>query len=62
MVGHELPIAEPIVELRAFRDFNLTVGCVYSFIMEVDIDTVRYLVLEHLATLKGLNSLPTGEY
>lgn len=58
----ELSIAEPIVELRAFRDFNFAVGCIYSFIMGVGIYTVLYLMPVHLATIKGLNSLQIGQY
>jgi len=62
MLVRELSIKEPIVELRAFRDFNFAVGSIYSFIMGVGIYTVLYLMPVHLATVKGLNSLQIGEY
>ena len=62
MVVRELSIAEPIVELRAFRDLNFAVGSVYSFIMGVGVYTMLYLMPVHLAAVKGLNSLQIGEY
>jgi MFS transporter, DHA2 family, multidrug resistance protein len=62
LVVRELSITEPIVELRAFRDFNFAVGSLYSFIMGVGIYTVLYLLPVHLASVKGLNSLQIGEY
>ena len=62
MLVRELSIKEPIVELRAFRDFNFAIGSIYSFIMGVGIYTVLYLMPVHLATVKGLNSLQIGEY
>lgn len=62
MLVRELSTKEPIVDLRAFRDFNFAVGCIYSFIMGVGIYTVLYLMPVHLAAVKGLNSLQIGEY
>ena len=62
LVIRELSTDEPIVELRAFRDFNFAVGSIYSFIMGVGIYTVLYLLPVHLATIKGLNSLQIGQY
>lgn len=62
MLVRELSIKDPIVELRAFRDFNFAIGSIYSFIMGVGIYTVLYLMPVHLATVKGLNSLQIGEY
>ena len=62
LVIRELSTIEPIVELRAFRDFNFAVGSLYSFIMGVGIYTVLYLLPVHLATIKGLNSLQIGQY
>ncbi len=62
MVVRELSCREPIVELRAFRDLNFTVGCVYSFIMGVGIYTVLFVMPVHLAIVKGLNSLQIGQY
>jgi DHA2 family multidrug resistance protein len=62
MLVRELSIEEPIVELRAFRDFNFAIGSIYSFIMGVGIYTVLFLMPVHLATVKGLNSLQIGQY
>lgn len=62
MVARELSCQAPIVELRAFRDFNFTVGSLYSFIMGVGIYTVLFVMPVHLAAVKGLNSLQIGEY
>lgn len=62
MVRRELLIADPIVDLRAFRDRNFTVGCVYSFILGIGLYTVLYLLPIYLAGVKGLNSLQIGQY
>ncbi len=62
MVIRELSIAEPIVDLRAFRDRNFAVGCVYSFILGTGIYTVLYLMPMYLSGVKGLNSLQIGQY
>jgi MFS transporter, DHA2 family, multidrug resistance protein len=62
MVIRELMIPEPIVDLRAFRDRNFTVGCIYCFILGVGIYTVLYLLPIYLAGVKGLNSLQIGQY
>jgi MFS transporter, DHA2 family, multidrug resistance protein len=62
MIIRELSIAEPIVDLRAFRDRNFTVGCVYSFVLGIGLYTVLYLLPIYLAGVKGLNSLQIGQY
>lgn len=62
MVVRELTIAEPIVDLWAFRDANFTVGCLYSFVLGIGLYTVLYLLPIYLAAVKGLNSLQIGQY
>ncbi|MGD9601697.1 MAG: DHA2 family efflux MFS transporter permease subunit [Gammaproteobacteria bacterium] len=62
MVWRELTIDEPIVDLRAFRDRNFTVGCIYSFVLGIGIYTVLYVLPVYLAGVKGLNSLQIGQY
>lgn len=61
-IVRELAIAEPIVDLRAFRDRNFTVSCLYSFVLGIGIYTVLYLLPVYLAGVKGLNSLQIGQY
>ena len=62
MVIRELNIPEPIVDLRAFRDLNFTLGCIFSFVLGVGLYTVMYLLPVYLASVKGLNSLQIGQY
>ena len=62
MVVRELRIAEPIVDLRAFRDLNFALGCLFSFVLGVGLYTVMYLLPVYLAGIKGLNSLQIGMY
>lgn len=62
MLRRELTIDQPIVDLWAFRDFNFTVGCLFSFILGIGLYTVIYLMPVYLATVKGLNSLQIGQY
>ena len=62
MLHRELTIDNPIVDLRAFRDFNFAVGCLFSFILGIGLYTVIFLMPVYLATVKGLNSLQIGQY
>lgn len=62
MVYRELTIADPIVDLWAFRDGNFTVGCLFSFILGIGLYTIIYLMPVYLASVKGLNSLQIGQY
>jgi len=62
MFYRELTIAEPIVDLWAFRNRNFAVGCVFSFIIGIGMFTLLYLMPVYLAGVKGLNSLQIGEY
>jgi DHA2 family multidrug resistance protein len=62
MLYRELTIAHPIVDLRAFRDGNFAVGCMFSFVLGIGLYTVIYLMPVYLASVKGLNSLQIGQY
>ncbi|MGR9087743.1 MAG: DHA2 family efflux MFS transporter permease subunit [Gammaproteobacteria bacterium] len=62
MLFRELTIDHPIVDLRAFRDLNFAVGCMFSFILGIGLYTVIYLMPVYLASVKGLNSLQIGQY
>jgi DHA2 family multidrug resistance protein len=62
MLYRELTIAHPIVDLRAFRDGNFAVGCLFSFVLGIGLYTVIYLMPVYLASVKGLNSLQIGQY
>ena len=62
MLYRELTIANPIVDLWAFRDFNFAVGCLFSFILGIGLYTIIFLMPVYLATVKGLNSLQIGQY
>lgn len=62
MLNRELTVAHPVVDLRAFRNLNFAVGCVFSFILGIGMFTLLYLMPVYLASVKGLNSLQIGEY
>ena len=62
MFHRELTFESPIVDFRAFRDFNFAVGCFFSFVLGIGLYTVIYLMPVYLANVKGLSSLQIGEY
>ncbi len=62
MLWWELKVASPIIDLRAFKNFNFAVGCAYSFVLGVGMYTIIYLTPVYLASVKGLNSLQIGYY
>ncbi len=62
MLVWELRIAEPIIDLYAFRNINFSVGCLYSFVLGIGLYTIIYLTPIYLASVKGLNSLQIGYY
>ncbi|MGI9212866.1 MAG: DHA2 family efflux MFS transporter permease subunit [Methylococcaceae bacterium] len=62
MIRRELSIAHPIVDLRAFRNRNFTVGCVFSFLIGTGLYTLIFLTPVYLSSVKHLNSLQIGEY
>jgi DHA2 family multidrug resistance protein len=62
MLWWELKIPYPIIDLRAFKNRNFAVGCLYSFVLGVGLYTIIYLTPIFLASVKGLNSLQIGYY
>nr|WP_235044605.1 DHA2 family efflux MFS transporter permease subunit [Methylohalobius crimeensis] len=62
MLWRELTTEHPIVDLRAFRNRNFAVGCMFSFILGIGLFTLLYLMPVYLASVKGLNSLQIGQY
>ncbi len=55
-----LTYAQPIVELRAFRDRNFAIGSLYSFIIGIGLYGAVYITPLFLARVRGLNSLQIG--
>lgn len=51
----------PIVELRAFKDRNFALGCLFSFVLGLGLYGSVYLVPIYLARVRGFNSLQIGE-
>ncbi len=62
LLYRELTFSAPVVDLRAFRDWNFSVGCLFSFILGIGLYTIIYLMPVYLANVKGLNSLQIGQY
>jgi DHA2 family multidrug resistance protein len=62
MLIWELKNPHPIIDLRAFRNVNFAVGCLYSFVLGIGLFTIIYLVPIYLGSVKGLNSLQIGYY
>src|SRR3546814_587417 len=56
-----LTYRNPIVDLKAFRNFNFATGCVFSFCIGVGLYGLVYLLPLYLAQVRGLNSLQIGE-
>jgi DHA2 family multidrug resistance protein len=53
--------AEPIVDLRAFRDRNFAVGSLLSFVMGIGLYGLTLLYPLYLAQIRGYNPLMIGE-
>jgi DHA2 family multidrug resistance protein len=51
----------PIVDLRAYKDRNFSVGSLYSFIIGVGLYGSVYLIPLFLARIRGYNSLQIGQ-
>jgi len=62
MFYRELTAEHPVVDLRAFRNRNFAVGCLFSFILGIGLYSIIYLMPIYLATVKGLNSQQIGQY
>ena len=50
----------PVVDLRAFKNRNFSLGCLYSFVLGVGLYGSIFLVPMFLARVRGLNSLQIG--
>ena len=53
--------AQPIVELRAYRDRNFAIGSLFAFILGVGLYGSVYLVPLFLGRVRGFDSLQIGE-
>lgn len=53
--------AEPIVDLRAFRNRNFAIGCLFSFILGTGLYGSVYLIPLFLGRVRGYNSMQIGE-
>jgi DHA2 family multidrug resistance protein len=62
MFWWELTHSHPIVDFRAFKNRNFTIGCIYSFVLGIGLFTLSYLLPVYLGAIKGLNSLQIGYY
>ncbi|MBP7066452.1 DHA2 family efflux MFS transporter permease subunit [Ferrovibrio sp.] len=53
--------ANPVVDLKAFRNRNFATGCLFSLTIGVGLYGLVYLLPLYLARVRGLNSLQIGE-
>ena len=53
-------VAEPIVDLRAFKDRNFSLGCSFQFTCGIGLYGLTYLLPIYLAQVRGYNSLMIG--
>ncbi len=53
--------AFPVVDLRAFKDTNFTVGSIFSFIMGIGLYGLTYLYPLYLGRIRGYDALMIGE-
>ena len=59
-VWRELTAEHPVVDLKAFRDSNFAVGCLYSFIIGIGLYGSVYIVPLYLGRVRGYSSLEIG--
>ncbi len=52
---------DPLVELRAFRDFNFASGCLFSLILGTGLYGAVYVIPLFLGRVRGYNSLQIGQ-
>ena len=57
----EFTASDPVVDLRAFRNLNFSLGCGYSFILGVGLFGSIYLMPLFLGQVRDLNSLQIGQ-
>ncbi|WP_233842576.1 DHA2 family efflux MFS transporter permease subunit [Dyella sp. 2HG41-7] len=60
-VIRSLTYDQPLVDLRALRDLNFALGCLFSFITGVGIFTTIYLTPIFLGRVEGYSALQIGE-
>ncbi len=56
----ELTAAHPVVDIRAFRDRNFSVGCLYSFIIGIGLYGSVYVIPLFLGRVRGYSALEIG--
>ncbi len=56
----ELTYPDPVVNLRAFRDRNFTIGCLYSFVIGVGLFGSTFVMPLFLSSVLSYNSLQIG--
>ena len=59
-IWRELQCEHPVVVLRAFRDRNFTIGCVFSFVIGVGLFGSTFVMPLFLSSVRGFNSLQIG--
>ncbi|MBI5163776.1 MAG: DHA2 family efflux MFS transporter permease subunit [Magnetospirillum sp.] len=57
---HELTAAHPVVDLKAFRDRNFAVGCLYSFIIGIGLYGSVYVIPLFFGRVRGWSALEIG--
>jgi DHA2 family multidrug resistance protein len=60
-IWRSLTYAQPIVDLRALKDRNFALGCLFSFVSGVAIFATIYLTPLFLARVRGYSALQIGE-
>ncbi len=56
-----LRVREPLVDLRAFRDWNFAAGCLFSFVMGTGLYGAVFVVPLFLGRVRGYDSMQIGE-
>ena len=56
-----LTFSQPIVDLRALKDRNFSLGCFFSFVTGIGIFATIYLTPLFLARVRGFSALEIGE-
>src|SRR5262249_295406 len=59
-VWRSLTFSQPIVDLRALKDRNFSLGCFFSFVTGVGIFATIYLTPLFLARVRGFSALGIG--
>ncbi|MRU27445.1 EmrB/QacA family drug resistance transporter, partial [Xylella fastidiosa subsp. multiplex] len=59
-VWRSMTYAHPVVDLRALKDRNFALGCLFSFITGIGIFATIYLTLLFLGRVRGFSALQIG--